>query len=56
MTRRDFRLIEDLLREIREPLHDERCWMLVVLAFANILSRTFPRFDRDKFVQRITKE
>jgi hypothetical protein len=59
MTRKDFRLIEDILRDIRRPLDKPKfgdAWTLVVLAFGQALSLQYARFDKDKFLHRCMKE
>jgi hypothetical protein len=56
MTRKDFLLIEEILRDIREPLTKEKfgdCWMLVVLAFKAELRMRFAHFDQDKFLHNV---
>jgi hypothetical protein len=56
VTRKDFALIEDILRAIRQPLKDDDAWMLVVLGFKSILAMKFTTFDQDKFLRNVQKQ
>jgi hypothetical protein len=48
MTRRDFRLIEEILKELKRIL-PEQTWKKVIEFFASELKKRYPRFDVKKF-------
>ena len=59
MTKKDFLLIEEILRDLREPLTKEKfgdCWMCVVLGFKAHLAMKFAHFDQDEFLRNVTKK
>lgn len=52
MTKKDFQLIADVLRRLRDDLDHlgEDDHKYITDAFANALDRTNDRFDRDRFI------